>query len=100
MTPLRSFRVMASAVSVVAFVSILLARGGCVTLSSGDSSSSAVPCYLHPAGDGCHYSMRLGSESCTTPQERRRVSQGILLLNRTLVSLEQQLIRLGVSKCF
>ena len=66
--------------------------------SQGLDSSSGVPCYMQPAGDGCHYQLKPGSESCTTVSERRRLSKNILLVNRTLVSLEQQLIRLGVSK--
>ena len=86
---------------------ILLAIAGfyclLVACSSDNSPPEAgptpgVPCYLHPAGDVCHYEQRIGSESCTTPRERNRARQNILILNRTLLSLEQQLIRLGVSK--
>lgn len=61
-------------------------------------SSTGVPCYLHPAAAGCHYNLKPGSETCTTPGERMRLNQAILVVNRTLVSLEQQLIRLGISK--
>ena len=61
-------------------------------------STPGVPCYLHPAGDGCHYRLKPDSDVCTTPFERKRISQGILLVNRTLLSLEHQLIRLGISK--
>jgi len=61
-------------------------------------SSTGVPCYLHPAADGCHYKLRPGSDFCTTASEKRRLTADILLVNRTLTSLEQQLIRLGISK--
>jgi hypothetical protein len=66
----------------------------------GSQSSSGVPCYLHPAADGCHYNQRPGTDhdTCTTPADKKRLNAGILLVNRTLSSLEQQLIRLGVSK--
>lgn len=57
-----------------------------------------VPCYLQPAGNGCHYQLKPGSETCTTPSDRKRLKQNILLVNRTLVSLEKQLIRLGISE--
>ena len=66
--------------------------------SSEETSSSGVPCYLHPSADGCHYRLRPGSDFCTTATEKKRLGAGILQLNRTLTSLEQQLIRLGISK--
>ena len=61
-------------------------------------STSGVPCYLQPPGDGCHYELKPGSEVCTSLPERKRLMQGVVVVNRTLVSLEQQLIRLGISK--
>lgn len=61
---------------------------------------SGVPCYLQPAGDSCHYDLKPGSETCTSLADRIRLSKKILLVNRTLVSLEQQLVRLGVSKLY
>ena len=62
-------------------------------------SSTGVPCYLHPSADGCHYYQKPDSPACTGPKTRAKLEIGVRQLNRSLYSLEQQLIRLGVSKC-
>lgn len=64
----------------------------------GALPSSGVPCYLHPSQDECHYKLKPGSITCTRASDRKQLNRGILLVNRTLASLEQQLIRLGVSE--
>lgn len=81
-----------------ALLALVISPSDSTESATAGLSSSGVPCYLHPAADGCHYTLRPGSDSCTTPSEKKRLSAGILLVNRTLTSLEQQLIRLGVSK--
>ena len=75
----------------------LLSSKGSLGLSS-TVTPGGVPCYLQPAGDSCHYELKQGSEACTSASERKRLMQGIVLVNRTLISLEHQLIRLGISK--
>ena len=64
------------------------------------AATSGVPCYLQPAGNACHYELKASSEVCTSASDRKRLMRGITLVNRTLVSLEQQLIRLGISKIY
>lgn len=85
---------------VLAVVISPLAASTSLPPPSGSASTSGVPCYLRPARDACHYRLRPGSDSCTTPQEKKKLNDRILLVNRTLMSLEQQLIRLGISKEF
>lgn len=58
-------------------------------------TASGTPCYLQPAAADCHY-LKPGSDRCTSVSDQKRLLQGIVLVNRTLVSLEQQLVRLGV----
>ena len=70
----------------------------CTSYTLSSFSSTGVPCYLHPSADGCHYRVRPDSNNCSTPAQRESVSKRIAIVNRTLISLEQQLIRLGVSK--
>ena len=74
---------------------ILLAR---LILGEASFLSTGVPCYLHPSIDGCHYKLRPESDSCTTPAQRQSLVAKIIVVNRTLLSLEHQLIRLGISK--
>ncbi|XP_064395022.1 complement factor H-related protein 4-like [Halichondria panicea] len=59
-------------------------------------STSGVPCYLHPSRDGCHYSQKIDSPACTSPKTRAKFENGVKQLNRSMYSLEQQLIRLGI----
>ena len=61
-------------------------------------STSGVPCYLRPPGDKCHYSQKPDSPACTGVKTRTQLENGVRQLNRSMFSLEQQLIRLGVSK--
>ena len=61
-------------------------------------TDSGVPCYLHPAGEDCHYRPKPDSPVCTSPADKVKLIEGVRQVNRTLSSLEQQLIRLGVSK--
>ena len=60
-------------------------------------SDSGVPCYLHPSGDECHYRVKPGSPTCTSAEQRRRLTDGLRELNRTFTVLETKLIRLGIS---
>ena len=77
---------------------LVVIAGSLLTGTSSDLSSSGVPCYMHPAADGCHYKTKPVSETCATPRDRAILNERILLVNRTLVSLEKQLIKLGISK--
>ncbi len=74
----------------VFFLILSIILGG--TLQS--VSSSRVPCYLHPSDDDCHYNQKPDSSACTTPKLEKELKH----LNRSMYSLEEQLIRLGVSK--
>ncbi len=61
-------------------------------------SSSGVPCYLHPAKNNCHYTLKPDSVACTSPKMRVRLDRGVKQLNQSIYSLEHQLIGLGISK--
>ena len=61
-------------------------------------TDTGVPCYLRPSGDRCHYRAKPDSPTCTSADDRRRLAEGARQLNRSIVVLEQKLIRLGVSK--
>ena len=59
---------------------------------------TGVPCYLRPTGDRCHYRAKPDSPTCTSADDRRRLTEGARQLNRSIAALEQKLIRLGISK--
>ena len=60
-------------------------------------SDSGVPCYLHPSADKCHYRVKPDSPTCTSAEQRQRLTEGIRQLNRTFTILETKLISLGIS---
>lgn len=69
----------------------------CVCASKAAFSDAGVPCYLHPSGDKCHYRMKPDSPTCTSAEEKKRLSENVRQLNRTLTVLEAKLISLGIS---
>lgn len=76
-------------------VSLLLVLFICA--SDASFSDSGVPCYLHPSADKCHYRIKPDSPTCTSAEQRQRLTDGIRELNRTFTILETKLIRLGIS---
>ena len=74
---------------------LLMCYTGCAIVAS--FSDSGVPCYLHPSGDKCHYRVKPDSPTCTSAEERKRLTDGVRELNKTFTILETKLIRLGIS---
>ena len=68
-----------------------------ISASEAAFSDSGVPCYLHPSADKCHYRVKPDSPTCTSAEQRQRLTEGIRQLNRTFTILETKLISLGIS---
>ena len=68
-----------------------------ICASDAGFSDSGVPCYLHPSSDKCHYRAKPDSPTCTSAEQRQRLTEGIRQLNRTFTVLETKLISLGIS---
>ena len=68
-----------------------------ICASDAGFSGSGVPCYLHPSSDKCHYRAKPDSPTCTSAEQRQRLTEGIRQLNRTFTVLETKLISLGIS---
>ena len=68
-----------------------------ICASDAAFSDSGVPCYLHPSADTCHYRVKPDSPTCTSAEQRKRLTDGVRELNKTFTILETKLISLGIS---